>query len=366
MEFPNLPETLIGNVMNYLQLDERYLLYTVCASFWKRRDEFNCHLCYIKLTSIIDYNIFVSAEDGYSYPWNNIVEVDLGRYGTDRMLEGRLFFLPNLSKLSMVSSNEVSDSGLLELSERRKRHPQWALLEYIDITFCSKTTYAGTFPLRNAYPDCIIRRQPKWMDGQFMTPFQKDGEAHTYWCDGTFEFERDQQSCGYVCSLECWSNENHVRDKLQYTNFVPPSAWPDWSRFCYRPGVSLLRLENDDTTKENDDDRRRVLVGQNLYGIRPPKDYPKKEHTEIVPVNTSRYFSRNNELLEENVEEERKFVMVSCMKVLPLSNLMPPDHLVQKNREFCDELKAYEQTTLRELDHHEEFLHYILTNLAPT
>jgi hypothetical protein len=70
------------------------------------------------------------------------------------------------------------------------------------------------------------------MDGKFQTPFDNDG-LHTYWCDGTFQFDRDTQSSGFVSDLQLKKNDcDYVTDKLQYNNFEPPVGWPTWSRFC--------------------------------------------------------------------------------------------------------------------------------------
>ena len=226
----------------------------------------------------------------------------------------------------------------------------------MNITYCSETTYGGIFPLRDAFPGIVIRRQPSWMDGRFVTPFDNDG-IHTYWCDGSFLFERSQQSCGHVCTLHQWSatNPNHVGDTLQYTHFVPPPGWPDWSRYCYRPGVSLLRLESEN---EGEETERHILVGQRLYGMRPPENYPRKEHKDVVPMSASRYFSQDGKLLEDDHAIEARHVMVSRMRVLPLLQLMPPPDVVGRNRDFYLRLQGCEQDL--SLERGEEFLHNAL------
>jgi hypothetical protein len=59
------------------------------------------------------------------------------------------------------------------------------------------------------------------------------------------------------------------------------------------------------------------MVGQCLYGIRPPKEYPKPEHVDLVPLHSSRYFDRHGNLLEKGHNPDERHVMVSRMKVLP-------------------------------------------------
>lgn len=56
--------------------------------------------------------------------------------------------------------------------------------------------------------------------------------------------------------------------------------------------------------------------------------------------------------------------MVSRMKVLPLTNLMPPAQVVKRNREFCETLKSYEDEESLNLEQCEGFLHHALNIYA--
>mmetsp|Transcript_11033 Transcript_11033/g.18302 ORF Transcript_11033/g.18302 Transcript_11033/m.18302 type:complete len:356 (+) Transcript_11033:141-1208(+) len=353
MIIDTLPETVLGVIFDYLALDERLQTFMVCRSLAQIRPSLDRHVHCIQVISPMHQSILLQQPE-LLQSWCNLLELDLREYATDGLLTslgGDESTLPRLARLHMVSSMGITDGGLHCLSANRTRR-----LELIDITYCSQTTYGGAFPLRDAYPGVVIRRQPSWMDGRFVTPFDNDG-IHTYWCDGSFLFDRDQQSCGHICTLNQWSssNPNHVGDKLQYTNFVPPPGWPDWSRFCYRPGVSLLRLEGDN---EEDETERHILVGQRLYGMRPPEQYPKEEHKDLIPMAASRYFSRDGKLLGDEHAIELRHVMVSRMKVLPLLQLMPPADVVERNRDFCHRLQDCEREL--SLQRGEEFLHHAL------
>ena len=141
---------------------------------------------------------------------------------------------------------------------------------------------------------------------------------------------RETQSAGYILQVQPWSDDNpdFVFTKLQYNNFEPPQNWPPWTRFFYRPGVSLLRISNTD-----------VLVGQCLKGLKPPPSFPKPEHEHLlVEPKTSKWFDRDGSLLADNHDFAQRHFMVSRMRVFPLKTLMPPTQLVKKNRTFCPQL----------------------------
>ena len=215
------------------------------------------------------------------------------------------------------------------------------------------------------------------MDGRFETPFANDG-VHTYWPDGSFQYEREQASRGFLRHVRRIvhnndENNNHhhqrVQTKVQYTNFDPPNgAWPEWARHVYRPGVSLLWREDDDdaerknaaddnnnhgctaaTTGENHSPPRKkgtILVAQRTRGMHPPSDeWPKVEHWSL-PIGKSVYFDRDGSRLVEdsaddnNSNNDRRFVMVTRMRVRPLETLTPPAELLEQNRNFLQQYPA--------------------------
>lgn len=322
----------------------------------------------------------------------NLVELDMGGLATDDVFEAlagvnsSVELIKNLRHISMVGSLDVTDRGL-ELLSRGNNRAQNVIS--IDITFCRSTTYSGTFPLRDRLHNlALIRRQPEWLDGSFVTPFKRaddqnngDDELHIYWADGSFQFNRGLQSEGFVVDLfpleedvTPMSQSNpgrkleeegprHLADRLQYTNFEPPQSWPGWARYCYRPGVSLLRLpgcegaESDalaDEIAERDSNiagNRSVLVAQRLEGLRAPLDAPDAyKHTiDVIPLGKSRTFSRDGEIIADSgngigdaARHPEGHTLISRMKVLPLPDggkLMPPSEIVQRNRVFCDETR---------------------------
>jgi len=340
--------------------------------------------------------------------------LDVGPYGTDHFLECMATLFPQLLTLQMARSEGVTNAGL-EWLAAHNRHTTTngvSKLQVIDITFCNNTTYAGTFPLRDHLPHLqLLRRQPAWLDGKFHTPFNNNNaedavEVHTYWPDGTFCFSRNDQSNGFVASLEEWDfdktdsddddNNNpeeegegdhhhhhhfYLGDKLQYNNFAPPWGWPEWARFAYRPGVCLLRLPpsnrttNDDDTNninnnnnhsdngavndgdegDNDDDVRTVLVGQYLRGLRAPR-IPDLVHRLAPSIPVGQSWSVNEDGVRDG---EGANLLISKMKVFPLDTMMPPKELVDACRRTCELMEErYGEAFLarREQEFHELFM----------
>jgi hypothetical protein len=203
------------------------------------------------------------------------------------------------------------------------------MLQTIDITYCRRTTYEGTFVLRDKLVSLkLLRRQPQWMDGVFETPFENDF-LHTYWADGTFSFARDSLATGFVSDIFEWESENHVGDKVQYSDFDDSeldTTWPAWAKLAYRPGVSLLQIPGE----------RAVLVAQRMRGLYPPRDYPKPHHVDIVPLGQSMYLDRGGNFLERNHNDEERHTMISHVPMQPLEEIMPPLHIVEKNHLFLE------------------------------
>lgn len=378
----SLPETLLEEVLYFLSLVERRRLLGLSKDLWNLRRSLESsmkalhigHQDGLALLSSMYGNspALLESRSLYFHGLQSLQILNLGVYGTDEFLvlmaEHDLF--ENLQCISMIRSHQVTDQGLLYLSMGEHRSQT---LREIDITFCRNTTYSGTFPLRDRLTNLkLIRRQPKWLDGRFHTPFgdaptgsSDDVEVHTYWPDGTFEFNRDTQSSGFVCDLQEWErSEHHLGDKLQYNNFVPPLGWPDWTRFCYRPGVSLFRME-DAMSPDNSEVIRSVLVSQRLVGLRPPKDISLMEQAKVmVPMGKSRYFDRRGEILPEDASQEEKLTMISRMRLYPLlesQGMMPPRELVQRNKEICEGMDSM-FISKEEMDRNENWLHTVLSD----
>jgi hypothetical protein len=344
----DLPESLLNDVLEYVTIYDHRVLLAACRELWNKRHALESRIGHLVVHDERDFLILSDLD--FLGPMIHLQSLDLQNFCTDSFLHSlgeHPDLLPNLLELRLVGSLGVSDAGLASLSLGCQS------LTHLDITFCRNTTYSGTFCLRSSETTKrVIRRQPAWMDGKFQTPFDNDG-VHTYWCDGTFQFDRATQSCGFVCDLEIHNNDyDHLADKLQYNNFEPPGGWPAWSRFCYRPGVSLLKLP------DWHDGKRQVLVGQHLYGLWPPTDIPMFDHVPLVDVGASIYFGKDGAQLPENHPVGDRYTMVSRMTVLPLEELMPPDDIVSMNKTFCDEMKNSQQVW--SLEGGEEFLHHVL------
>mmetsp|Transcript_22248 Transcript_22248/g.39125 ORF Transcript_22248/g.39125 Transcript_22248/m.39125 type:complete len:339 (+) Transcript_22248:1-1017(+) len=254
-------------------------------------------------------------------------------------------------------------------------------LEYIDMTFCRSTTFSGTFWLRDGLRNLrCIRRQPKWMDGHFHTPFgsEHNVEIHTYWPDGTFQFTRNEQSNGFVSDLYAWKGDGNggidepsgstsqefyesvdfVGDKLQYNNSSLPHPLPIFTQYAYRPGVSLMKLPPEYEVVEHHVEKTKndkssssclvscVLVAQTLDGLKPPSSRRWMEQAirENIPLGQSKYYgllatennrqaSRGDIKLVETLSPEafaaspqgqRPVVMISKMKLEPLGATIQP------------------------------------------
>lgn len=287
---------------------------------------------------------------------SNLQYLDLGRFANDGFFEFLDFHapLPNLKALSMVGSLGVTDNGLRRIvyGGEPRRHN----FESLTITFCRNTTFGATIFIREQLPNIrLIRRQPEWLDGQFHTPFATAGapeEIHTYWPDGTFTFSRNTQSTGFVCDLYPWDpqREEFLADKLQYNNLTFPAGWPDWFRFAYRPGVTLLRLDDhavDSSSNTNSPPTRYVLVSQHMRGLKPPNARELMESANhLLQPGESKRFTPDGNVLEDDDQPEDWIgdsIMISKMKIhpLPTESLLPPSALVEECKTTCEAMTFF-------------------------
>jgi len=368
ISFTSLPSVVLHEILDCLSVRERCRLTSLSRTLRTFRREYEANQRTLDLRDKNEDFLFQKSRLKITRSWallsklNNFIslqELNLGPH-----TDNEYFFfanqpptnllLPSLTRLSMARS-QVDNRGLLGLSVSSIMDT----LEEIDITYCHKTTYKGTFCLREKCKNLkLLRRQPSWMDGKFETPFSTDQlEVHTYWPDGSFEFSRSQQSSGFICELrelesdtidienvaDIANDGRYVCDKLQYNDFVPPEGWPDWTRTSYRPGVSLLRL--DDETNEKGEFIRSVLVAQKIRGLRPPTTIRALMEREKcnIPLGESRHYKSNGtQVPAERVEVERRLdnlILISRMRLIPfdrmVESLLPPEDLVAKNIEVC-------------------------------
>lgn len=329
MTMEGLPEILLEHVLSYLSISDRSILLGTNRQLYSFKTDLEQRQRILEVRSF-DIKLLGPTHFPLRLYQNlcNVHTLDLGSHCIDAFLQvmtdHQLF--PLLKHISMVRSPFVTDRGLECLS----RHTGGAI-ESIDITFCRKTTFAGSLCLRDKLRPSlkVLRRQPAWLDGHFHTPFNEEGdevEVHTYYPDGTFTFNRANQSRGFVAELEEWNDSGtYLADKLQYVDFDPPPGWPTWTTYSYRPGVCLLKLP----------DQRTVLVGQTLRGLKPPRILDLMTSvTTTIQTGQSLYFNANEEPLEARPTDGG--IMISKMRVFPLDSLMAPDDLLVDCRTACE------------------------------
>lgn len=210
-----------------------------------------------------------------------------------------LTHLKQLQKLD-IASTDVTSLGLRCL---------WSLqsINELDLTFCPYISYNSVLELREHCPNLkLIRRQPKWLDGVFVTPW---GEIHTYFPCGAFSFTREVNSEGWVAQLR--DHGEYLENRLIFVDEHMGIRWRG------RVGVLLKRLESID---EED----RVLVAQSRVHPEPPRAFPSDFFEVPAPGQT--------------IDLLGGTIMVSTMKVGPLDAgcTEPPVELQTRLRQFCD------------------------------
>jgi len=95
---------------------------------------------------------------------------------TDQDLEIVSNLLPKLAVLDLSECQAVTNRGV------RCLMAGCPLMEELIVTYCELIGYSAMLVARHRWPRLrILRRQPEWMDGSFVTPW---GETHTYYADG--------------------------------------------------------------------------------------------------------------------------------------------------------------------------------------
>lgn len=273
--------------------------------------------------------------------------------------------LPELEVLKLSSSYHVTKEALMHLATKDGSGRIRNNLQELDVTFCSNITYNAAIQFRTLLPKCLLRRLPQWMCGHTKTPFGEDrrDEIHTYWPDGSFSYNRDRQSKGFVVRVDILSGQNHVSEKLQFIDFDTPGM-PPWFRDGFRPSISLLKLENN-----ADSNAQHILVAQRKGGMRHLKYFPKLEQAEMVPLGSSKQFGLDgNRLSEEGVEslmEGRVSVLVSHVRKSKLKKEeeFSPLDLVEEialHLESADEAAHEEQVSAMGFQTTEDLVHHVL------
>jgi hypothetical protein len=316
-----LPEAIVAHILEWLKFSERRRYFSCSAELWT-----TCRETYESLLPKLV--VFEPPPLITLQSMINLTTLNVSKWATDfflRHLEHEQA-VPLLKHLSLAQSMHVTDAGLESLTRNSIR---CQTLESIDITYCRRTTYAGTFILRDELTNLkLIRRQPEWLDGMYETPFEND-HLHTYWADGTFSFSRDSLNSGYVCDYFEW-DDARVGTKVQYNDLTALNdMFPDGLNSHYRPGVSIKRLTGE----------KAILVAQLQRGIFQPKDYPILSQKDACPIGESIYLNENGvAIIQENDNaHDSRYVMISHIPMRPLESFMPPPELVKRNRAFLQD-----------------------------
>jgi hypothetical protein len=346
----SLPESLLVEILEIISvIDGRSALIT-CKTLKQAVRDIEVRRVALTLLSDLDCRRVARQNGALLRNLHRLQRLDTGEWATGELLQiiGRNELLPELRHLSMVGSVGVDDEGLRAIAQGEARREN---LRSIDITFCQNTSYQVTLWLRENLPNLsLIRRQPEWMDGRFETPFENDG-IHTYYADGSFSYERQEWSKGWIVRVQPWeiSKPCHVSTKLQFSKTGPLLGLPTHFEYIYRPGVSLLRLPPEDDT-------RTVLVAQCMNGILPPRNYPKEEH-KTLPVGVSHV---------ENDSNGGQQIMITRLRIYPFTeneSCMPPAGLVEENMARARSIEDHEAQHGRILPRQEVALHVLLTGM---
>lgn len=371
----SLPDILLANVMDFINTEEAYIILGICMTPERQQD----------LSALRSYWQRIPWNTGVDYKfanelWKNHVvsrfcgihTLDLGSCASDEMMvimaeldekSNNNMYLPLLKTIRMQHSSELlTDSGLLTLAQGKQRRKH---LTHIDITWCNKTTYRASLRLRDQLPNLqVLRRIPEWMEGSLTTDCEGDGED-VYYADGSFRFQRNALSKGFVHKLVMWDHPvetpGHVAQVGRTLQFIDPGTFLedsfglaaheslDLARF-YRPGASLLRL---DSAYNTEDGYPTLLVVQAPRGTFPPSG---QFFREVVPTlnlhelltGVSLYIDRHNgtKVRTERPEGRHNFLSVRRVRKAPLVRSMPPPDLIQEIRAWFEYEDRFSRTGL--------------------
>jgi len=338
--FSVIPSSVLDSVLTCLDLVERTICYTV-TSTWQS----SCKSVDGQITTLClrGPNNVLKGPSAHLSRFTNLRVLDLMYLAEDWLVTQVARLLPHLSSLLCTYSPKLTDTGLVNLAAESGAE---SVLREIDLTFCYRTTYGASIQLRHDLPLLtMIRRQPPWMDGHFITPFGGSTvEAHTYFADATFDFSRESQSRGYVRLLQ-EHPDGFFTDSLQYSNFGDQMRMPPFCKYLYRPGVALRPVPDLDAPGPSGAVRN-ILVAQAMSGCRAPQVWPPIPDEDVF-VGASVYVTADGTLLQDEMSieaarENGAVSMVSRMEVLPLTSLMPPLSLVNEIQDFEREREQWE------------------------
>ena len=175
-----------------------------------------------------------------------------------------------------------------------------------------------------AYQNKItLNRLPSWYVGRWHCVRHKsmNGEVHTYYPDGTFEFSREEQSSGYVPSFRAvrFGSDKVLDIKVTYY-FLHP--WMYSSNNTY-PTVRIVKLDENDMSNVSSDVLEKAEKGKLMmmsaqinYGRRPSQDVmlPLNPRMIVEGANYSIGFWKREKLSDDEVTMMTRELFISLQE----------------------------------------------------
>ena len=233
-----------------------------------------------------------------------------------------------------IASTKVTSRGLRSL---------WSMqsLRELDITFCPIVSYGAVLDLRQQCPDLrLIRRQPRWLDGHFETPW---GEIRTHYPCGAFSFSSVAESVGWTAQLV--HRGDYLEDRRIFVDideesfeqrlmlisgrYAIPRSFRQRTAEQYNGRVGVLLQDLGGLSA----DERHVLVVESLF----PRFFPEPPHT--MPALDFHPPPGLSVEVPTPVSPAAEGYKVSTMIVTPLEPgcTQPPAHVQARLRLFCEE-----------------------------
>jgi len=275
--------------------------------------------------------------------------------------------LPSLEVLDLQGQPQLTNRGVRQLASGCLGQS----LTELDLTYCPLLGYAVVLHMRSHCARLrLVRRLPRWMVGWATTP---NGERHTYYADGSFQFSRDTESTGWVAQCrpsvdepeDCWET------RLVYVD-DPEGLWGPQAHNG-RVGVLVRRVH---ATGDASDERTAaapaaarekaadaatldaatadtvtahagpvdVCIVQSLRVPEPPPAFPQLPETSLPACGATRTFRKVD-----------GGVMCSRLRIIPLlpAEPSPPAELTAKLVAFCEQFatqrREFERRALKSM-----------------
>lgn len=204
--------------------------------------------------------------------------------------------LPCLEVLDLRNQPQVTNRGVRQLASSSSSLA--ATLVEVDLTACPLVGYSIVQQLHARCPRLrLVRRLPAWLVGWTTTC---NGEKHTYYADGSFEFTRDTEARGWVAQCRVDEQTGDVETRLIYID-DPEGLWGPQAHNG-RVGV-LIRRVHPHADKNFDEhalpsrpleptDSEEALVVQSLRVPEPPPAFPTLASSSLPGRGSTRFFRK--------------------------------------------------------------------------